>query len=180
MGKSTSEISQELDQTRADASEKIEKIEQQVTQSAESVKQSLDWRHQVDTHPLMARGVAFAGGVVLGGMSGGSDGHARQETAYHPVSSANGSTGNQPGGGGISGAIKQAARSSGADEAFSSAAAAMLSTAEQRLKQAVDETYPGFSERYENAKSASGGVTERMKAAQESEDATASATEMRM
>ena len=180
MGKSTSEISQELEQTRSEAADKIGKIEQQVTQSAESVKESLDWRHQVEARPMLAVGAAFLGGMLLGGMSGGgngggNDGHPR--TYSYIESEAQGRSTGSRSAGGISGALKNAARTSGADEAFSSAAAAVLTTATQRFKETIEETYPGFLERYESSKSASGGVSERIKAATGA-DASASGAEM--
>jgi len=167
MGKSTSEISQELEQTRSDAAEKIGKIEEQVTQSAESVKESLDWRHQVEARPMLAVGAAFLGGMLLGGMSGGGNGGSNGNgRTYSYLDAENqGSSMGSKSQGGISGALKNAAHSSGADEAFSSAAAALLTTATERVKGSIDEAYPGFLERYESSKSASGGVSERMKAA---------------
>jgi hypothetical protein len=173
VGKSTSEISQELEQTRSDAAEKIGKIEEQVTQSAESVKESLDWRHQVEARPMLAVGAAFLGGMLLGGMSGGGNGgdNGGQHRTYSYIDAENqgSSMGSKSQGGGISGALKNAAHTSGADEAFSSAAAALLTTATQRVKGSIDEAYPGFLERYESSKSASGGVSERMKAAANAE-----------
>jgi len=86
MGKSTSEISQELEQTRSDAAEKIGKIEEQVTQSAESVKESLDWRHQVEARPMLAVSAAFLGGMLLGGISGGGNGGSNGNLAPIPTS----------------------------------------------------------------------------------------------
>jgi len=168
MGKSTSEISQELEQTRSEAADKIDKIEQQVTQSAESVKESLDWRHQVEARPMLAVGAAFLGGMLLGGMSSGGDGggnggHPR--TYSYIDSETQDSSAASRSQGGITGALKNAARTSGADEAFSSTAAALLTTATQRFKDTIEETYPGFLDRYESSKSAGGGVSERIKAA---------------
>jgi len=174
MGNPASEISQELEQTRSDASQKIEKIEQQVTQSAESVKESLDWRHQVDARPLLALGGAFLGGMLLAGMTGGSsngNGSASRNYSFEGAGNQS-SSGNQQSGG-ISGAIKHAAHTSGADEAVTSAAAAVLTSVSQQVKDAIEETYPGFLERYENSKSATGGVTDRMKAATTNDGATA-------
>jgi len=168
MGKSTSEISQELEQTRSDAAEKIGKIEEQVTQSAESVKESLDWRHQVEARPMLAVSAAFLGGMLLGGISGGgnggSNGNARTYS-YIDAENQGSSMGSKSQGSGISGTLKNAVHTSGADEAFSSAAAALLTTATERVKSSIDEAYPGFLERYESSKSAGGGVSERMKAA---------------
>ncbi len=164
MGKSTSEISQELEQTRSDAAEKIGKIEEQVTQSAEAVKESLDWRHQVENRPMLAVGAAFLGGMLLGGMTGGGSDDRPRTYSYIESEKQGGSMSANPQGG-IGSALRNAARTSGADEAFSSAAAAVLTTATQRFKDTIEETYPGFLERYENSKSANGGVAERIKAA---------------
>jgi len=178
VGKSASQIDQELEQTLSDATEKIEKIEQQVTQSAESVKESLDWRHQVEQRPLMALGTAFLGGLMLGEMTNG-DQHKAPRYSYN----GNGASGSAYGTkehssqGGMTGAVRHAAQASGADDAISSAAAALLSTVGQRIKDVIDETYPGFLERYERSKTASGGVSERIKAASDEEMSSSGASQ---
>jgi hypothetical protein len=168
VGKSASEIGQELEQTRSDAAEKIEKIEQQVTQSAESVKESLDWRHQVEQRPLMALGTAFLSGLMLGELTNG-DQHKAPQYSYNGASGNAYQTRGSSSQGGMTDAVRHAARASGADDAISSAAAALLSTAGQRIKDVIDETYPGFLERYERSKTASGGVSERIRAASDEE-----------
>lgn len=43
--------------------------------------------------------------------------------------------------------MRSAVRASGVEETFSSAAAAALTIAGQRVKEVIDEWYPGFSER---------------------------------
>jgi len=137
MGKSASEIDQELEQTRSDAAEKIEKIEQQVTQSAESVKQSLDWRYQVQQRPLMALGTAFLGGLMFGEVTN-SDQHESARNRYNGDSSSSYEPRGNSDQGGVSGAVRHVARASGADDAISSAAAAMMSTAGQRIKDVIE------------------------------------------
>lgn len=178
MGKSASQIDQELEQTRSDAAEKIEKIEQQVTQSAESVKESLDWRHQVEQRPLMALGMAFLGGMMLGGMTNGGDQHGSPRYSYNGASRSSYESNGSSSQGGMTDAVRHAARASGADDAISSAAAALVSTAGQRIKDVIDETYPGFLERYERSKTASGGMSERVKAASEEEMSSSGASQV--
>lgn len=176
MGKSASEIGQELEQTRSDAAEKIEKIEQQVTQSAESVKESLDWRHQVEQRPLMALGTAFLGGLMLGELTNG-DQHAAPRYSYNGNGASRSAYESRENSsqGGMTDAVRHAARASGADDAISSAAAALLSTAGQRIKDIIDETYPGFLERYERSKTAGGGITDRVRAATDEETSSSTA-----
>lgn len=176
MGKSASQIDQELEQTRADATEKIEKIEQQVTQTAESVKESLDWRYQVEQRPLMALGIAFLGGMMLGGMTNG-DQHGSPRYSYNGASRSSYEAKGSSSQGGMTDAVRQAARASGAEDAISSAAAALVSTAGERIKDVIDETYPGFLERYERSKTASGGVSERIRAASDEEMSSSGASQ---
>ncbi len=157
MGKSTSEISQELEETRADAADKIERIEQQVTESAEMVKQNLDWRYQVDSHPLAAVGAAFVGGLLLGGMSGGGDDHDRSR---HSAYDANGNridySREDRHDSGLSGALRQATHDSGVEAAVSSAAAMAMAAAGKRVKEAIGELYPGLVDQYETSRSENG------------------------
>jgi len=178
VGKSASEISQELEQTRSDATEKIEKIEQQVTQSAESVKESLDWRHQVEQRPLIALGTAFIGGLMLGELTNGDQHEApRYSSNGNGASRSSYESREKSSQGGVTGAVRHAAQASGAEDAISSAAAALLSTAGQRIKDVIDETYPGFLERYDRSKTASGGVSERVRAASDEETSSPTASQ---
>ena len=169
MGKSASEIDQELDQTRSDAAEKIEKIEQQISQSAESVKQSLDWRYQVQERPLLAVGTAFLGGLILGELTNSDDNDSgRRQHASAPGYWQDGR--DTPNHHGImGGTLRQITQTSGIDDALSSAAAAMLGSAGQRIKDAVEETYPGFVERYERSTKTDGDMAHRTRAAARAE-----------
>lgn len=158
MGKSASEISQELENTRAEAADKIDKIEQQVTESAEAVKQNLDWRYQVESHPLTAVGAAFMGGMVLGGLVGGGDGESHR-SAYDAAGTRIDASEDHHRNGGISGALKQATQSSGVESAISSAAAMAMAAAGQRVKDAIGEKYPDLLDQYEASKSSDGSPT---------------------
>jgi len=157
MGKSASELTQELENTRADAAEKIEKIEQQVTESAEAVKQNLDWRYQVESRPLTAVGVAFVGGMLLGGLTGGGGGGSHR-SAYDAAGTRVDYSEDHHRNGGISGALKQATQSSGLEAAISSAAATAMAAAGQRVKDAIGEKYPDLIDQYEASKSSNGST----------------------
>jgi len=65
----------------------------------------------------------------------------------------------------MSGALRHAAQASGAEDAVSSAAAAIVTTVGQRVKEVIAETYPGFTERYTSSKQTDGGLSDKLKAA---------------
>ena len=92
----------------------------------------------------MALGTAFLGGLMLGELTNG-DQHAapRDSITATAPRAARTSRGENSSQGGMTDAVRHAARASGADDAISSAAAALLSTAGQRIKDIIDETYLG-------------------------------------
>jgi hypothetical protein len=168
MGESASQIAQELDQKRADATEKIEQIEHQVTQTAEDIKESMDIRRQVEQRPLVSLGAAFMGGIVLGGLVGGDNGNSRSAASYrYEGSSSSGNSGQ--GGSSLMEGIRSAAKKAGLDDAINSAAAAMMANAGDRIKSTMNQAYPGFAEKYQSASHASGGVSEKARAASSTE-----------
>jgi hypothetical protein len=176
MGESASQIAQELDQKRADATEKIEQIENQVTQAAEDIKETVDIRRQVEQRPLVSLGAAFIGGIVLGGLVGGDSGNGRNAPAYYRYDGSSSSGSSGQGGSGLMEGIRSAAKKAGLEDAINSAAAAMMANAGDRIKSTMNQTYPGFAEKYQSASHASGGMPEKTKAASSTESQTAQAT----
>jgi len=152
MGQTADQLRDEVDQAREAATQKIEDIEQKVASAAEQVKEQFDWRHQVDDHPLVAVGAAFIGGMALGGLTGGGDRHDGHDQGY----SSSQSSGvryqsvqhNESHGGGLSGmtdAIRNAAKSSGFDDAIHHVADAALGSLGERIRNFADQTLSGSS-----------------------------------
>lgn len=179
MGQTADELRQEVDSKRDDASQKIEQLEQMVTGAADQVKtqvsdavdqakaqvkQTFDWRHQVEEKPLVALGAAFIGGVVLGGVLGGDDGHQEQrqygagyygaqsgdpnatrfQYQYQPPAYAGQSAG-------VMGALRGAAKKAGLDQTIANMSDNLFSTISERIKQVADDAFPGMGAKMSNA-----------------------------
>jgi len=149
MGQTADQLRDEVDQARDAATQKIEDIEQKVANAAEQVKEQFDWRHQVDDRPLIAVGAAFIGGMVLGGITGGGDHHGHDSSSS---SHANGvryqSVQHGESQGGLSGmadAIRNAAKSSGFDDAIHHVADVALGSLGERIRTFADQTLSGSS-----------------------------------
>jgi len=151
MGETTGELRQAVDNKRDDAAQKIDKIEQKVGETTQQVKESLDWRRQVDEKPLMALGAAFVGGFVLGGVMGGDDDH--QKSSPHWQTSKNR--------GGLGGAIRNAAKSSGFEDSLSEMATGLFGSLSTRMKQVAGDTLPGIADKAQSGQS-SGSRTVQM------------------
>jgi len=179
MGQSSDQIREEIDARRGDAADKIDRLQDQVQATAddlrhqarntmedareqvsdtvedtiETVKENLDFRDQVEQRPLVSLGVALIGGFVLGGMLGGSD--SRSHHGPGPGGQDHRS------GGGLGHTIEHAFKSSGLEETFSNAAAAMMGSLTDQVTRTIDRNMPGFSQKMEQAKHTSGSVMEK-------------------
>jgi hypothetical protein len=173
MGESASQIAQELDQKRAEATQKIDQLEQQVAQTAEDIKETVDIRRQVEQRPLISLGAAFMGGIILGGLVGGDSGNQRGGGRGYDSYDGRSHNGSQGQGSSLIDGLRGAAKKTGLEDAINSAAAAMMANAGDRIKSTINQNYPGFSEKYQTASHAQGGVTEKTKAATSTGDAQA-------
>jgi hypothetical protein len=155
MGQTADQLRDEVDQAREAATQKIEDIEEKVTNAAEQVKEQFDWRRQVDNHPLTAVGAALVGGMVLGGLTGGGDHHDGHDHGYSSSQSSGAryqSVQHNESHSGISGmtdAIRSAAKSSGFDDAIHHVADAALGTLGERIRHYADEMLSGSSSKRE-------------------------------
>lgn len=146
MGQTADQLRQEVDQARDAATQKIEDIEEKVANAAEQVKEQFDWRHQVDDHPLTAVGVALVGGMVLGGLTGGGD-HRDHDGSSSSYSSGvrYQSVQHDESHGGMVESIRNAAKSSGFDDAIHHVADVALGTLGERIRAFADQTLSGSS-----------------------------------
>lgn len=183
MGQSADEIREEIDRNRADATQKIDQLERQmqgnvdymrdqvegtvedvrdqvkdtVEDTVEAVK-NFDVQEQIQQRPLVSLGVAFVGGILLGGMTGGGGGSQQQHQQYYQGSSSQG--------GSMAGGLRSVAQRSGLEESFSNAGAALVGSVTDQLKQRVDQSFPGFSEKMDTAHQQSGDLADKTRATQ--------------
>jgi ElaB/YqjD/DUF883 family membrane-anchored ribosome-binding protein len=189
MGQSADEIRQEIDRHREDAAGKIDQLQSQfqgttedlrhqaeetvdqvreqvmgtVDDTIESVKENINIEEQIQQRPLVALGAALIGGFVLGGMLGdGGNGQRRSSGSY----AGDGSSHSGHSGGGMSDTIRNAVKSSGLEETFSNAAAALMGSVTEQVKQTIDRNVPGFSQKMETAKQTPGSVMDKTKGTQ--------------
>jgi hypothetical protein len=151
MGETTGELRQAVDDKREDAAQKIDKIEQKVGETTQQVKESLDWRRQVDERPLMAVGAAFFGGMLLGGLTGGDGDHQTRSAQWQTSKS----------GGGIGSTIRNAAKNSGFEDTLNEMATGLFGSLSNRMKQVAGETFPSIADKAQSSQS-SGSRTAQM------------------
>ncbi|MDQ3655527.1 MAG: hypothetical protein M3457_10655 [Chloroflexota bacterium] len=202
MGQSTDQIRQEIDHNRDDAARKIDQLQSQVVgtaddmrsnvqdtaeqvigqvkgtvdQTVESVKQNLDLRQQIEERPLMALGVALVGGFLLGGLTGG--GGKQQGGGYQYSGNNNAQYGeqrqysSQQQSGGLSQGLRSAVQKTGIEDTISNAAAALLGSVTDQLKNTLDQNFPGFVDKMSTAQHSSGDFAEKSREAQSSSTPT--------
>lgn len=179
MGQSSDELREEINQRRNDAADKIDQLQDQfqsttddlrhqaeetvdqvkgqvrdtVDDTIETVKEHLDLREQVEERPLVSLGVALIGGFVLGGMLGGGGGGDRHRPNYGSEQ--------DHAGGGLGHTMRHAFKSSGLEETFSNAAAAMMGSVTDEVTRVIDRNIPGFSRKMEQARHTSGSTMDK-------------------
>jgi len=189
MGQSSDQIRQEIDQKRADAGDKIDQLQNQVQGTTEQVrdqvqesveqvvdqvkgtvddtvqqvKQSVDFHKQVEERPLVMLGAALLGGFLLGGMTGGSGGGNHQHQTGHASMSSHDQGFMQ---GSAASGIRTALHKSGLEETISSAAAALMGSVTDQLKDTLDRNFPGFADKMQTAQSKPGSFAEKAHEAQ--------------
>jgi ElaB/YqjD/DUF883 family membrane-anchored ribosome-binding protein len=159
MGQTTDELKANVDSTREAATQKIEAIqdqvmetvhqaEQRVTDTAQQVKDKLDWRTQVEQRPLMAIGAAFIGGILLGNMTGKDGGGGHHQYRGDFASPSTGASAMQPSGqsSGLSNSIRNAAKDSGLDDTIQSLANGVFTMLGDRVKGMAEQYAPGIAD----------------------------------
>jgi hypothetical protein len=174
MGETGDQIRQELDQTRENASQKIDQIETRVEDATQKVKDTFDIRLQIEERPLIAAGVAIAGGFLIGSMIGGDNGDHRQ--SYQSDESRRTYSGGQSSKsqGGMMGAIHNAAKSAGLDDTLNAMAASAVGALTDQVKNFASDAMPGFAQKFDQAKQTPGGFSQKTHAVEESATRSAS------
>jgi hypothetical protein len=172
MGQTGDQLRQELDQTREDASQKIDEIQDRVEDATQKVKDTFDVRAQIAERPLVAAGVAVAGGFLLGSLMSG-DQQQHQEDRYQTserqqLYPGRQSHESQSQGGGVMGAVHSAAKSTGLDDTLNAMAASVVGALTDQLKNMTSEAIPSFSQKFQQAQQTPGGFSQKTHAVEES------------
>lgn len=193
MGQSTDQIRQEIDMNRQNAADKIDQIQSQIENTAdqlrsgvqdsaqqvrdqvkgtiddtvETMKQSMDMRQQIEERPLVALGAALVGGFVLGGLMGGDD-HERPRGEYtrHDGNGRDRYPSSSQQGGSLGHTIRSAMQKTGLDDTISNAAAALIGSVTDQVRETIDRNFPGFSDKMQTAQHSPGGFAEKTRETQ--------------
>lgn len=145
-----------------------------VNDTIDSVKKSvedLDIEGMVQERPLVAVGTALLGGFLLGALMGsGSDdnGHRSNVNARQYSSDSGSSVGTAmaAGAGSFGNTLRDAARKSGLEDTISNAGAALMGSLTDQIKEMVDKSFPGFSDKLDTVVNEPGSFKDKISAAQ--------------
>lgn len=188
MGQSSDELRQEIDMRRHDAERKINELQQTVQGTADDLKtqardtvdevreqvqgtveetmrtvtEHVDIERFVQERPLVSLGAALIGGFVLGGVIGDGDGGRSSHASGGSTGETGGvSTHASSGGGSLGHSVRKMIRDTGLEETFNNAAAAMMGSFTEQLKQTMDRNMPGFATKMDQAKHTDGSVMDK-------------------
>lgn len=147
MGQTADTIRNDIESRRQEMTHDIDELEQRA-------RAMTDWRQQLNDRPMAALGVAAAGGLLLGMLTGGSKDKDRQEqprSSYYSGGYSRESDGHN-GGSGMSGWMTGERGPSQATEAGKDRAAskideirgALMGLAAARAEEFLKEALPGF------------------------------------
>jgi hypothetical protein len=140
-------MDQTADQLRHELGRERNGLTRDVDRIEEQVKSSFDVKRKIDENPLLAVGLAVAGGFLLGAMVGGKQRRA---------SGAGASWSGPAAGPGIAGAVRAGLTESlrrgagtSVDDALTTITAALTAVLTDQAKELLDRNLPGFADRYE-------------------------------
>jgi hypothetical protein len=122
MGQTTHQIENQIEKTRDDLGANFQELEQKV-------KEITDWRHHYQNHPMTLMGVAFAGGLVVATIFGGT--RRRRSVVPSPVSTS----------------VMSRPRRKAVDT-WDQIQEALVGVAAARVTDFVGELIPGFAEQF--------------------------------
>ncbi len=192
MGQSSDELRQEIDMRRHDAERKINDLQDTVQGTADDLKtqardtvdevreqvqgtvedtvhkvtENVDLDRFIQERPLVSLGAALVGGFVLGGLLGDGEGSGgsrpRQYSGDHAGSTSHAGSG----GGGLGHSVRKIIHDTGLEDTFNNAAAAMMGSVTEQLKQTMDRNMPGFATKMDEARHTDGSVMDKSRTVQ--------------
>lgn len=187
MGQTADQLRQELDQKRRDLTHDVSQIE-------EKVKSTFDWQQQVEHNPLLATGLAVVGGFLLGNMLGGGGrsevraeyrpsygyrgatpyadaGSAPQARHFNPSDGSASSQAHDDGpgfmdivAGGVKESFRRGAGGTTFEDAMSNVSAALIGMLVDKARNVLDESMPGFTQKYDQMMNPTGQPTQASRA----------------
>lgn len=153
-------------QVEGTANDVRDQVQGTVEDTIQTVKENVDFEKFVQERPLVSLGAALIGGFVLGGILDGSSGGGG--SSHSSTSSGSGSYSGSSGTShsGISDSIRNVYKSSGLEDTVNNAAAAMMGSMTEQLKQTMDRNMPGFADKMDSAKRTEGSVMDKSREVQ--------------
>jgi len=153
-------------QVEGTANDVRDQVQGMVEDTIQTVKENVDFETFVQERPLVSLGAALIGGFVLGGILDGSSGGGG--SSHSSTSSGSGSYSGSSGAShsGISDSIRNIYKSSGLEDTVNNAAAAMMGSMTEQLKQTMDRNMPGFADKMDSAKRTEGSVMDKSREVQ--------------
>jgi hypothetical protein len=136
MGQKTDQIERHIEAQRAQLGENIDELQQRV-------KDTFDWRTQLEQRPMVMLGIAVGGGLLLSAIVGGRRSRSRN-TDRLPTTAETGKTARS-----FSGNRDQVSHPS---ESWRDIRNALIGVATAQLGTALDSVIPGFSKQYDKAR----------------------------
>lgn len=154
-------------QVEGTANDVRDQVQGTVEDTIQTVKENVDFEKFVQERPLVSLGAALIGGFVLGGILDGSSGGGGG-SSHSSTSSGSGSYSGSSGTShsGISDSIRNIYKSSGLEDTVNNAAAAMMGSMTEQLKQTMDRNMPGFADKMDSAKRTEGSVMDKSREVQ--------------
>jgi ElaB/YqjD/DUF883 family membrane-anchored ribosome-binding protein len=169
----STQIRDQVQGTTEQVQETVQQVREQVQgtvedtlHSAQKAVENVDLQKQVQERPLIAVGAAFIGGILLGKMTSGGNGHSGGHASYPRFQPGeSGAYEQPPSSGGMSDGLRSAIHKSGLEDTISNAAAAMMGTVTDQLKSTLNQNFPGFTDKLQSAQKTEGSIIDKSKAA---------------
>jgi ElaB/YqjD/DUF883 family membrane-anchored ribosome-binding protein len=154
-------------QVQDTATDVREQVQGTMEDTIQTVKENVDFEQFVQERPLVSLGAALIGGFVLGGILDGSSGGGGGSSHASPASGSGAYSGSSSTShSGLSDSIRNMYKSSGLEDTVNNAAAAMMGSVTEQLKQTMDRNMPGFSDKMDSAKRTEGSVMDKSREVQ--------------
>jgi len=155
-------------QVQDTATDVRDQVQGTVEDTIQTVKENVHIEQWVQERPLLSLGAALIGGFVLGGILDGSSGGGGRGSysgsSGEGSSSYSGSSGSSSMG--ISDSMRNIYKSSGLEDTVNNAAAAMMGSVTEQLKQTMDRNMPGFADKMDSAKQTDGSMMDKSRSVQ--------------
>lgn len=162
-GQAQSTVDEVKHQVQGTVDDVKHQVQDTVDDTVRAVTENVDIEGFIRERPLVSLGAALIGGFVLGGVLDSSRGGGGSSSRSYDYSGERGGMSGSSGSGGsdIAGTLRNVYKSSGLEDTVSNAAAAMMGSVTEQLKQSMDRNMPGFASKMDTAKHTDGSVMDK-------------------